>query len=164
MAHLQIHEQFVPGGFDFDIAAIRVPIPFILGDTMAPVQLPPPGATSPAPGTTVRAAGWGSVNEDPVVLQRTLQQATLVTVAREDCVAAYEGVGQVTERMLCAVGEQPGVDLCVGDAGVALVDAGVVVGLASWGRGCAREGFPGVYTDIAALRDWIVDVTGLAAR
>lgn len=47
-----------------------------------------------------------------------------------------------------------------GDYGGPLVVDGTLIGLASWGLGCARPNFPGVYTSVPAFRDFIAEATG----
>lgn len=44
-----------------------------------------------------------------------------------------------------------------GDSGGPAVatDSGVQLGIVSFGAGCARPGYPGVYTNIARVRRWI---------
>ena len=56
--------------------------------------------------------------------------------------------------MICAgIGEK---DSCQGDSGGPLVDVNrYLVGIVSWGEGCARDGYPGVYTEVAHFVEWI---------
>lgn len=70
------------------------------------------------------------------------------------CAADYAGGDyEVTETMICA-GEK-GKDSCQGDSGGPLASNGTLVGIVSWGLGCAREGYPGVYTNVAYFKDWL---------
>jgi trypsin len=49
---------------------------------------------------------------------------------------------------------------CDGDRGGPLImnDSGKVVGLISWGFGCAIKGYPGVYTKLSFYLDWMASV------
>ena len=52
-----------------------------------------------------------------------------------------------------------GKDSCQGDSGGPLTcvfdGQPVLTGIVSWGHGCAEEGHPGVYVDVAHYVDWI---------
>jgi trypsin len=79
-------------------------------------------------------------------------------VDRETCRGQY-GADAITDGMVCAGLEEGGKDSCQGDSGGPLVDAsGALVGIVSWGQGCAQAGFSGVYANTAAYIDFINSV------
>merc|ERR1711937_1085154 len=62
---------------------------------------------------------------------------------------------------MCVAGDDK--DSCIGDSGGPLIrkgsgiDRDTLVGLVSWGRECAEDGVPGVYSRISYFYDWIVE-------
>ena len=101
--------------------------------------------------------GWGQTREDSVQQERKLHYATVRTIADAPCAAAYRkaGVQLVADEQICAGSK--GVDTCQGDSGGPMVGRGphgewVQVGITSWGLGCARDGYPGVYTQLSTFR------------
>ena len=77
-------------------------------------------------------------------------QSLLFSGSRE----IYESSGYtIADTMICAgtTGKGP----CHGDSGGPLVDEkGLLIGIVSWGNGCAR-GYPGVFTKVSYFLDWI---------
>ncbi|KAL0129004.1 hypothetical protein PUN28_004008 [Cardiocondyla obscurior] len=63
--------------------------------------------------------------------------------------------------MLCAGYLSGSKDTCQGDSGGALVYNDVQIGIVSWGAQCASVGFPGVYTRVSAIRQWITEQTNV---
>lgn len=81
--------------------------------------------------------------------------------SQEKCGEMYESVTDKfkSDSMMCAGGEDR--DACQGDSGGPLrcvVDGkSYLAGLVSWGIGCATEGVPGGYTNVANYHEWILD-------
>ena len=89
-------------------------------------------------------------------ISNALLRVEVPFVDAETCEDDYTGYA-ISDKMICA-GEK-GKDSCQGDSGGPLVtyDNGepVLVGVVSWGIGCAYEGYPGVYARVSAFVDWI---------
>ncbi|MEU8518487.1 serine protease [Streptomyces sp. NBC_01216] len=103
---------------------------------------------------TFTVAGWGAAREGGAQ-QRYLRKATVPFVSDAACQAAY-GSSLVPAEEICAGYNQGGVDTCQGDSGGPMFrrdDAGawIQVGIVSWGEGCARPGYPGVYTEVSTF-------------
>lgn len=111
--------------------------------------------------------GWGTTSEGGS-LARTLMEVTVPLVTTEKCLTAYPG--EINDSMICAGLDEGGKDSCQGDSGGPLVvstlnDANqtveILVGVVSWGAGCARPKKYGVYSDVAFGREWIDSVMAL---
>lgn len=107
-----------------------------------------------APGAQARVSGWGNTTEGGNSSDR-LMQALVPVVADSRCddLDVYGGRFQAAS-MLCAGPMTGGSDSCQGDSGgplVSPVEGGGyrLVGVVSWGTGCARPNKPGVYARIA---------------
>jgi secreted trypsin-like serine protease len=104
--------------------------------------------------------GWGKTDEGALRQERRLRYAAVPVVPDADCAEAYRRIGvRLNEQESICAGRR-GVDTCQGDSGGPLVratgpDKWVQVGIVSWGLGCARKGYPGVYTQVSAFRSAI---------
>jgi trypsin len=105
-----------------------------------------------APGTRAAVYGWGRTSEHGPT-SPVLRAGVVPVVADSECAAAYRTHNATA--MLCAGHPQGGVDSCQGDSGGPLVAGGRLIGVTSWGTGCARPGLPGVYTRVASYHDVI---------
>ncbi|WP_157863231.1 serine protease [Bradyrhizobium tropiciagri] len=122
--------------------------------------IPLAGISTPLPaGDDVVVTGWGRTTETGQ-LSEILQEVTVQLIDNETCNKNESYGGKVTTGMLCAGRAGEGKrDSCSGDSGGPLVLGGgsnkTLVGVVSWGTGCARALKYGVYTRVGVYRDWI---------
>jgi secreted trypsin-like serine protease len=102
--------------------------------------------------------GWGITRESGSGQQRHLRETQVPFVSDATCGRLFSAAGYriVPAEMLCAGDlNRGGRDACQGDSGGPLLrrDSGrwVQVGIVSWGVGCGRAQFPGVYTQVSTF-------------
>jgi secreted trypsin-like serine protease len=97
--------------------------------------------------------GWGATREGGST-SRYLLKATVPFVSDATCQSSY-GSDLVPADMLCAGPLAGGTDTCQGDSGGPMIKTvngtPVQVGIVSWGNGCARRNYPGVYTEVSTF-------------
>lgn len=151
------HPNYNASSTDFDYALIQLDS----DSKYTPVQLNTldfkiPGSTeTPMMATT---AGWGTLSEGSQVLPNLLQKVQVPLVDAGVCNRAYKGA--ITARMICAGFAAGGKDSCQGDSGGPLLaeDAShkkFLIGIVSWGSGCARKNLYGIYSKVAMGYNWI---------
>jgi len=102
--------------------------------------------------------GWGKTGENKPKSD-ILLQATVPLVSDDAC---YQVFGDdLTDNMVCAGELSATKDSCYGDSGGPLVvfiqDRYYLAGIVSWGEGCARNGYYGVYTRVSSFDSFIHD-------
>lgn len=138
-----IHKQYVSAdaGEDLAVLTMKQPLPY------TPLPFAETGDREfYQPGTKLRALGWGRISENGKT-SRYLMQAEVPVLPDADCVDSYPQF--VRTDMFCAGYPEGKIDTCQGDSGGPIVAGGKLVGVTSWGEGCARRGKPGVYVRLA---------------
>ncbi len=155
------HPDYNPSTSDSDIALVRL----ASNSSQEPFALTTAAGNFSAPGDPYTVVGWGLLEEEGEA-SNALMEVGVDILSNEACQIRYMGTGVViTDNMLCA-GES-GKDSCQGDSGGPGIvfdqtaDRDRVAGVVSFGIGCAREQFPGVYTRVANFIDWITEVSGV---
>ncbi|MBZ4320403.1 S1 family peptidase [Streptomyces huiliensis] len=145
-----VNPDFSAGTNAGDVGVITLAEPLPDGRTIAMAQQ---GEPVYAANTPAMVYGWGDTQGNGSYSD-TLRAAPVLVLGDELCEQAYPGglEGAYDRKtMLCAGWAEGGKDACQGDSGGPLVAGGRLVGLVSWGSGCAQPGRPGVYTRISAV-------------
>ena len=157
LARIIQHEDFDTFTYSNDIALLQLSEPLTFDDNVQQIALPESGQASEG---DCLVSGWGVTSEggsSPDILQK----ATVSIISDEECRTSY-GDTDVLDSMICAGSGET--NHCQGDTGGPLVctdssGESYLAGIASWGYGCGRPGYPGVYTEVAYFVDWIVSNT-----
>ncbi|XP_060245078.1 transmembrane protease serine 6 isoform X1 [Meriones unguiculatus] len=159
VSRLFLHPYHEEDSHDYDVALLQLDHPVVYSATVRPVCLPAPSHFF-EPGQRCWITGWGALREGGPG-SSTLQKVDVELVPQDLCSEAYRY--QVTPRMLCAGYRKGKKDACQGDSGGPLVcrepsGRWFLAGLVSWGLGCGRPNFFGVYTRVTHVINWIRQV------
>jgi secreted trypsin-like serine protease len=157
-------------GVGNDAALLRLKAP--VGVT--PMRIPPAGeARFWRAGAMALIAGFGTTSESSSTYPPQMRYAHVPITSAAYCASKYPFGPDVVQNdgwydpgtTFCAGYPQGGTDTCEGDSGGPLMTAGprarlLLVGITSFGDGCAQAGHPGVYDYVAQgpIRSFIASV------
>jgi len=142
------HPNYNSGTLDNDVAILTLCEDLVFTKTVAPVCLPTKTGSA-YDGVLSTVTGWGTLfagGPQPTVLHG----ADVTTITNRECNGDY-GQGSILDSMICA--KESGKDACQGDSGGPLITSETgnsksLIGIVSWGNGCADPNFPGVYARV----------------
>ncbi|KAM9194677.1 coagulation factor XI isoform 2-T2 [Dugong dugon] len=160
---IMIHDQYEMAESGYDIALLKLETAMNYTDSQRPICLPSKSDRNMV-YTDCWVTGWG-YRKLRDKIQNTLQKAKVPLITNEECQTSYRR-HKITNKMICAGYKEGGRDACKGDSGGPLSckheEVWHLVGVTSWGEGCAQRGRPGVYTRVFEYVDWILEKTQAA--
>jgi secreted trypsin-like serine protease len=154
LSRIIVHPRYRGSTSEHDVALLELSAPATGATTVALHT----GETSPTFGASLRTYGWGTTSTSPVSYPDELHGVTLTDRAGPTGACGSYGPAYVAELMLCAGWAGGGRDACWGDSGGPLVTdtaTPVLVGVTSWGNGCALAAYPGVWARVSSHVPWI---------
>lgn len=152
------HENFDIYTFNNDIAILEMDEPVEFDAKIQPICLPSTGVDDYS-GKLAVIAGWGRTAENEKT-STILRKVAVPVWTKEQCYNSGYGEKKISENMFCAGYSEGEKDACQGDSGGPLhmkdnLGDTEIIGVVSWGRGCARPNLPGIYTRVGNYLDWI---------
>ncbi len=128
-----------------------------------PLAAMPDATVVVGPPNSGLVSGWGKTSENGDDFPDALMKVPVPFVAQSVCNTAYKtdaNPSPILGSMVCA--GRTSKDSCQGDSGGPLQvrdNTGVykLAGIVSFGRGCGRRGFPGVYTRVSSYGQWVAE-------
>ncbi|XP_045566101.1 transmembrane protease serine 9 [Salmo salar] len=152
------HPNYTKSTSDNDMCLLKLSSTVTFTNFIRPVCLAAPGSSFHA-GATSWVTGWGSISSGvSLPSPQTLQEVDVPVVGNRQC-NCNNGVGSITDNMICAGLSAGGKDSCQGDSGGPMVSKQgtrwIQSGVVSFGNGCAQANLPGVYARVSQYQTWI---------
>ncbi|KAK0061847.1 trypsin-7 [Biomphalaria pfeifferi] len=152
VSNVYVHPRHIPSINDYDVAVLTLAQDLIFSYCVAPICLPDYWE-NPEDADYCTSSGWGVTDFYSYSLQQKLRAVELPIVNQNQCQQSY-GSRLINNLKFCA-GDyiNGGIDTCQGDSGGPLMclrqGRFVLYGIVSFGTGCARARYPGIYTRVS---------------
>ena len=159
VATIKQHPDFNYYTLTNDIAILELtePVSLTAYPNIKPACLPEAGALFPGDAIV---SGWGTLASGSY-MTAFLNAAEVTVFADGNCGSM---TSLMTEDMICAGLLEGGRDSCQGDSGGPLVAADParnnsmsLIGIVSWGYGCAEADSLGIYSEVSHFIDWLTE-------
>uniref|UniRef100_A0A9J8C4D8 Zgc:123217 n=2 Tax=Cyprinus carpio TaxID=7962 RepID=A0A9J8C4D8_CYPCA len=160
---ITVHPKYNNTLFNNDISLMKLSQPVTFTPYIRPVCLASRGSIFHN-ATFCWATGWGNIGKNqPLPAPQALQEVEVPVVGSSQCSCQYKPLGDaiITAQMICAGRTDKGI--CQGDSGGPLQckqgSVWVQAGITSFGTslGCAKEGFPEVYSRVSEFHTWVTE-------
>ncbi|NXE81796.1 TMPSC protease, partial [Cochlearius cochlearius] len=158
---ITVHPEFKRETFENDIALFELDSAVRYSDYIQPICLPPAQLHPDTDNETeCFISGWGRTAEKGKT-SATLKEAQVEIIPFSICNRSDAYGGVVNNNMLCAGSPLGGTDTCQGDSGGPLAcihpstNKYYLMGIASFGVGCGRPKYPGIYVRLSQYGRWI---------
>ncbi|CAF4923967.1 unnamed protein product [Pieris macdunnoughi] len=144
--------------FDFDFQLLELSEPLKFDENVQPIKVA--HIEDMVIGKVVTVTGWGNTEENGPY-SNVLRAVRVPIISKENCqhVPFPYFRGSLTSRMFCAGFTEGKKDACQGDSGGPAVHDDKLLGMVSFGYGCATPGSFGVYSKVAKVRHWMKEIT-----
>lgn len=156
VSEVDVNSRYNSGTMDYDMAMLTLE----RESNLKPAKYV--RNASHADGQSVLVAGFGATSEGGNVSVDQLMEVEVTTNTEDPCKANYDSLGwPVLDSMFCASDQSPNQDSCQGDSGGPVykfntnTKEATHLGIVSWGYGCARTDYPGVYAKTTADNDFM---------
>merc|ERR1740128_843191 len=148
--HPEYVYEYMDYSFDISVLVLSSPVDLYAYPNIKPACLPVKETKADIYGKKAVVSGWGY--DSTWLRQSNLQEVTVEILSICGSISEEE----ITENMMCAGVKNGGKDSCSNDSGGGPLvtkseennGAATLVGVVSWGYGCAKPNFPGVYADV----------------
>lgn len=158
VSQIKDHPKYDNSNFDYDVSLLKIFGRIFYSETQRTIKLPEQDEETPE-GEFARVLGWGRTM-NPLESSDYLRQVELMVISSEECEEAYKDYKILMEpNKICAIHPEriDGKDACQGDSGGPLqrLGDGKLIGIVSFGIGCAQAKHAGIYAKVSSVRGWI---------